>query len=81
MYFASVVDNETHFCNFDYHDIPPPTNVNKYLEVDFLLSKSPIISESVYLQEMVLILQSLDIPLRFLWDIWRSILPLPNVSY
>ena len=48
MYSASVVDNETHFYNFDCHDITLPINVNKYLKVDFLLSRSLAISESVY---------------------------------
>ena len=48
MYSTSVVDNETHLCNFDYHDIVSPTNVNKYLKIDFLLSRSLAISESVY---------------------------------
>ena len=48
MYSASVVDNETHFYNFDCHDIASLANVNKYLEVDFLLSRSLAISEFVY---------------------------------
>ena len=30
IYSASVVNSETHFCSFDYHDIAPLANVNKY---------------------------------------------------
>ena len=48
MYFASIVNNGTHFYNFDCHDIVPLVNVNKYLELDFLLSRSLAISKSMF---------------------------------
>jgi len=41
MYSAYVVDNEMHFCSFDFHDTSPPANVTKYPDVDFLESLSP----------------------------------------
>ena len=47
MYSDSVVDKVTHFCNLDCHDTAAPQNVNKYPEVDFLLSRSPANSASV----------------------------------
>ena len=47
IYSASVIDNATHFCNFDCHGIAPPEKGNKYPVVNFLLSRSPAISESI----------------------------------
>ena len=47
IYFASVEDRATHFCNLDCHDTAPPAKVIIYLEVDFLESTSPIVSASV----------------------------------
>lgn len=39
IYSTLVVDSAIHFCNFDYHNIALPKKVNKYLTVDFLLSR------------------------------------------
>ena len=44
----TIVDSETYFCSFDYHDIAPPENVKKYIEEDFLQSRSLAVYEYVY---------------------------------
>lgn len=47
MYSTFVVDSATYFCRFNYQETTTPTNVTNYPEVDFLGSKSPVISVSV----------------------------------
>ena len=49
IYSASIVESAIHFCNLNCHDTTPHANVIKYPAVDFMLSKSSVISKSVYL--------------------------------
>ena len=70
MYFASIVKNEKHFYNFDCHDIALPVNVNKYLEVDFMLSRFLAISKSMYPSrngfDPPKLKHTFEVPLRYL---------------
>ncbi|PRQ59467.1 hypothetical protein RchiOBHm_Chr1g0370511 [Rosa chinensis] len=47
IYSDSVVDKATHFCNFDCQETAPPAKVNKYPDVDLIVSTSPAKSASV----------------------------------
>lgn len=47
IYYASVVDKATHFCNLDCHGTAPPANLNEYPDMDLLESITPAISASV----------------------------------
>ena len=48
MYSAPVLDKATTFCSLDCYDTILPAKVDKYPDVDFLLSLSPTKSESGY---------------------------------
>ena len=82
MYSIFVVDNEKYFCNFECQDIAPFANVNKYLEIDFLLSRFLAISESVYPSrngfDPPKLRHTFDVPIRYLkihFTTYQCILP------
>uniref|UniRef100_A0A8R7TYB4 Uncharacterized protein n=1 Tax=Triticum urartu TaxID=4572 RepID=A0A8R7TYB4_TRIUA len=48
MYSASIEDCATKVCFLLFQEIAPPAKVNKQSDVDFLSSRSPCQSASVY---------------------------------